>query len=219
MGTEHTDKEAAGKALIEACKTLKSKDSISIGEYKGFDMVLSYDNFDKSFHLELKREMTYRTTLGSDPHGNITRVNNALDNLPKMLEGNKSQLEGLQSQLETAKSELGTPFPHEADLSAKITRLTELNVLLNVESGKVETDPEVATKPEAIAAEKPPAVVDKIADKPPIPTVTAPDERVSEKPPKSIYGKMAFYKERQTPPKETGERPAPTKSRKGEELS
>lgn len=129
MGTDYTDKEAAGKALIEACKQLKSKTTLDIGSYKSFDMAVS--SFEKSFRLELKRGMTYVATLGSDPQGNITRINNALDGISRLLENSKSQLEALNSQLEIAKAELGKPFPKDEELSAKQVRLAELSILLN----------------------------------------------------------------------------------------
>jgi uncharacterized membrane-anchored protein YhcB (DUF1043 family) len=158
-------------------------------------MLVSYDSFDKTFHLELKREMSYKTTLGADPLGNITRINNALDGMTKALEGNQSQLEGLQSQLETAKSELGTPFPHEAELTTKLTRLTELNVLLNIES---KSEP-----PLELAADKPPR--SNSSQRP-----TAPDkgDTIAESPPKGIYAKMNFYKKQENqPPKNDGIKP------------
>lgn len=60
-----TDKEEAGKAILLACKQVKSKESLEIGSYKGFDMSLSYDSFAQEFHLELQREMSYTVTLGT----------------------------------------------------------------------------------------------------------------------------------------------------------
>jgi len=133
-------------------------------------MSISFDSFEKTYRLEMKREMTYSTTLGTDPHGNITRVNNALDNIPKILENSQSQLEALRSQLETAKGELGKPFPHENELNTKIARLAQLNVELNIEGkheveitgGKIDVPlPKAADN---IAADKAPT--DKVADKP-----------------------------------------------------
>lgn len=185
LGETFTNKEAAGKALIEACKQLKSKETLDIGTYKGFDLSLSYDSFDKTFHLEMKCEMTYSTTLGTDPHGNITRVNNALDNIPKMLENSQSQLEALKSQLDTARTEFGKPFPREEELQTKLSRLTELNIQLNIE-GKQEI--------EAPTAE--PKAIDKS-------DVAA--EKSIDKPPKSIHDKMKFYKE--ISDKQNGDKP------------
>ncbi len=78
LGKEYTEKETAGAALIEACKHIKSSETLELGSYKGFDMALSYDSFAHEYHLELQRDMTYTATLGRDELGNITRVNNAL---------------------------------------------------------------------------------------------------------------------------------------------
>jgi hypothetical protein len=44
MGTEYSDKTEAGTALIEACKKLKAKETLDIGEYRGFAMSVSYDS-------------------------------------------------------------------------------------------------------------------------------------------------------------------------------
>jgi hypothetical protein len=177
MGTEFTEKEAAGKVLIEACKTLKAKETLDVGGYKGFDIAVSYDSFHKNFILELKRDMSYTTTLGADPIGNITRINNLLNSISNELEYSKSQLETLGAQLETAKEELGKPFPREDELNTKMTRLTELNIILNIE-GKQEF---AAIEKLDIAADKPPTAADRVADKP--------------KSPKSIYAKMKYFKE------------------------
>ena len=173
-GEKFTEKEAAGKALIEACKGVKPKETVDVGSYNGFDMAVSYDSFNKVFRLELKREMTYSTTLGSDPHGNITRINNVLDNISKQLENGKSQLEDLNFQLKTAKGELGKPFLHEAELNQKMARLSELNISLNLDAGEGQ-----------LAADKFPAK--HVADQ---------SEKVADKPPKklSIHERMELNK-------------------------
>ncbi len=183
FGKEYTDKETAGTALIEACKQLKSSaNTLDAGNYKGFALAISYDSFNKAFNLELKGDMTYKVALGTDPHGNIQRINNALDGIQNLIDSNRTHLETLQSQLETAKGELGKPFPREDELNAKSARLAELNIQLNID-GKQETEvtedgktdnPEKAE----IAAEKMPTVTEKTADRPP----------------ESIQERMKYYK-------------------------
>lgn len=158
LGKEYTEKETAGATLIEACKHIKSSETLELGSYKGFDMALSYDSFAHEYHLELQRDMTYTATLGRDELGNITRVNNALDAIPKLLENSKAQLETLHEQLSTAKSELGKPFPQEAELNTKTARLAELNTLLNIDGNAVENAD--------IAAERKNNTADIVEDKP-----------------------------------------------------
>ncbi|MCL2053004.1 MAG: SNF2-related protein [Oscillospiraceae bacterium] len=153
-GANFTDKEAAGKALIEACKQLKSAtQTLDIGEYKGFSMALSFDSFENVYRLELKREMSHKVTLGVDPFGNMTRIDNALSGIVQYLESSESQLETLKNQLADAKSELGKPFPREAVLQEKLARLNELNAILTVE-GKDGIEVTASTK----AAENSPNV-------------------------------------------------------------
>ena len=133
-----TTKENAGKAILMACKQIKSKENFEIGSYKGFDMSLSYDSFAQEFHLELRRDMSYTVTLGTSETGNITRIDNALDSIEKRIENSREQLETLHEQLNTAKSELGKPFPQEDELNEKLARLTELNTLLNIDDKAIE---------------------------------------------------------------------------------
>lgn len=133
MNHNYTDKEEAGKALLLACKNVKAKDRVDIGSYKGFDMSLSYDSFSQEFHLDLQRELTYTVTLGTSEIGNISRIDNTLDSIGKRLENAVEQLDTLKEQLETAKSELGKPFPQEEELQSKLSRLAELNSLLNID--------------------------------------------------------------------------------------
>jgi len=158
LGKEYTEKETAGAALIEACKHIKSSETLELGSYKGFDMALSYDSFAHEYHLELQHDMTYTATLGRDELGNITRINNALDAIPKLLENSKAQLETLGEQLFTAKSELGKPFPQDAELNTKTARLIELNTLLNIDGNAVENAD--------IAAERKNNTADIVEDKP-----------------------------------------------------
>lgn len=75
----------------------------------------------------------YPVTLGTDTFGNITRLDNALEGLPKRLEMNEMELDNLKKQFETAKVDVERPFPQEEELKAKTDRLNELNALLNVD--------------------------------------------------------------------------------------
>ena len=75
----------------------------------------------------------YPVTLGTDTFGNITRLDNALEGLPKRLEMNEMELDNIKKQFETAKVDVERPFPQEEGLKAKTDRLNELNALLNVD--------------------------------------------------------------------------------------
>ena len=132
-GDTLTDKENAGAALLDACKEVKGTDPVPVGSYRGFAMSVSFDAFRQEYMLLLKDQMTHRATLGTDPRGNLTRIDNALSQMPQRLEAVKNQLDNLYQQQAAAKAEVGKPFPFEDDLRVKSARLAELDVLLNMD--------------------------------------------------------------------------------------
>ena len=136
-----TDKENAGAALLDACKEVKGSDPVPIGNYRGFAMSASFDAFRQEYTLLLKGKMTHRASLGTDPRGNLTRIDNALAQMPQRLEAVKNQLDNLYQQQAAAKEEVGKPFPYEDDLRVKSARLVELDTLLNID-GKGRSSPE-----------------------------------------------------------------------------
>lgn len=128
-----TDKENAGAALVDAFKEVKGLDPVPVGSYRGFQMSLTLEDFGRDYVLTLKGQMTHRVTLGKDPRGNLTRIDNALNGMADRLATVQSKLESLYSQMETAKQELGKPFPQEDELRVKSARLAELNIALNID--------------------------------------------------------------------------------------
>ena len=142
-----TDKENAGAALVDAFKDVKGLDPVQIGTYRGFTMSLTLEDFGRDYVLTLKGQMTHRVTLGKDPRGNLTRIDNALNGMAERLATVQGKLDSLYAQMETAKQELGKPFPQEAELKQKAARLAELNIALNIDD---------KTPLEAMAEEAPP---------------------------------------------------------------
>jgi len=126
------EKENAGKALLNACKGIKSNGRVQIGDYRGFNMELSYDSFFNQFDLKLKGNLDHLVTLGSDVFGNITRIDNILDHMHSQLKKTESKLEGVIRQLETAKVEVTKSFEKESEYKEKAARLSELDHLLSV---------------------------------------------------------------------------------------
>jgi hypothetical protein len=129
----HMEKESAGKALLEACKGMKDKSDKPIGEYMGFKLSLSFDSLSRQIKLNIRGNLTYQFELGTDTFGNITRINNCFEELPKRLEAIQSQLDNLYKQQAAAKAELALPFAQEAELAAKEERLALLNADLNID--------------------------------------------------------------------------------------
>ena len=130
QGKVYTERKAAGEAIVAACKSMTDPEKpIELGEYRGFAMRLALRA--GSFQVSLKHRMTYTAELSEDIVGNITRINNALERIPKNLEANKQHLATLHTQLETAKGEAGRPFPLEEELTVKAARLSQLNTELD----------------------------------------------------------------------------------------
>ena len=140
-GDTLTDKENAGAALLDACKEIKNSEPVQIGSYRGFAMSVFFDAWRQEYTLLLKGKMTHRASLGTDPRGNLTRIDNALTQMPQRLEATKAQLDDLYQQQAAAKVEVGKPFPYEDDLRVKSARLVELDTLLNLD-GRGRSQPE-----------------------------------------------------------------------------
>ena len=136
-----TDKENAGAALLDACKEVKGSEPVQIGSYRGFTMSVEFSAWKQEYTLLLKGQMTHRASLGTDPRGNLTRIDNALAQMPQRLEAVKNQRDNLYQQQAAAKEEIGKPFPFEDDLRVKSARLVELDTLLNID-GKGHAQPE-----------------------------------------------------------------------------
>ena len=128
-----TDKENAGAALLDACKEVKTSDPVQIGSYRGYAISVEFSAWKQEYTLLLKGQMTHRATLGTDPRGNLTRIDNALAQMPQRLEAAKAQLDNLYQQQAAAKEEVGKPFLYEEELRSKNARLVELDTLLNID--------------------------------------------------------------------------------------
>ncbi len=131
---EYTNRGEAGTAIIEAGKKLKPADFVKIGEYRGFEMQIKYDLFGDSFEMTLKGTMSYRIDLGSDGAGNITRINNALKEIPDIIKDRQDELENLYAQIKNAEEELKNPFQYEEELNEKTQRLAFLDTQLNLDN-------------------------------------------------------------------------------------
>lgn len=137
QGTEYKDKAEAGKAIIEFCKTKTNADTEILGEYRGFKMEIEFNQYERAYVVTLRENSSYHVTLGTDIHGNITRLDNAIDGIESRLNKSEEQLANTQAQLETAKVEVEKPFAQEDELQQKMARLTELNALLDMNQGDV----------------------------------------------------------------------------------
>ena len=159
-GKSYTDKKEAGTAIIAMCKEIKGINaSADVGEYLGFKLNVTFDSFNNKFVMNVKGAMSHPMEVGSDPLGNITRINNVLEAMPLQLEEAQMKLSNVKHQLETAKAEVDKPFPQEAELAEKLERLAELNSLLNMDE---KGDDAIGMDDEATEPEKPHEDVKKV---------------------------------------------------------
>jgi len=145
MGKEFLEKKDAGAELIGICKTMTSPQPKEIGSYMGFTLILSFSPVGQIFELSLKHELSHKIQLGADIHGNILRMDNALSNLQKGLEGCKNALVETKKQMANAREEAAKPFSQEDELTEKSERLAALDALLNMdkrESEMIDAEPE-----------------------------------------------------------------------------
>ena len=156
LADDLTDKDNAGAALIEAAKKATGLDPVEIGTYRGFQMSVTLEDFGKKYVLTMQGRLRHQTTLGSDPRGNLIRLDNALAQMPQRLQAFQTQLDETYHQQEAAKAELGKPFPYEEELRDKTARLIFLDSELNLEANKGGQQDQVVAK----AAR--PSVLDKL---------------------------------------------------------
>lgn len=158
-GQEYADREEAGKALMSAVHGNISTDMVEIGSYRGFTLATEV-NFGGRM-LYLKGEMIHRAEMGTDPRGNILRLDHALDKMPERLKAVEAQLANILEQQKAAKAEVGKPFPQEEELKQKSARLAILDAQLNIGGGPVLDEP-------AIAKSERPSVLSKLKEPPPV---------------------------------------------------
>ena len=129
----YNEKKGAGSAILVACKAMTSPEPKAIGSYRGFNMELSFNSFEKEYVLTLVGSLRHSVSLGADIYGNITRLDNLISSMPDKLKACEERLADTKVQLENAKAEVERPFPQEEELSQKMERLAELNALLDMD--------------------------------------------------------------------------------------
>ena len=131
-GIIYTEKQEAGKSLLQSINNLKSMETREIGEYRGFTMEISFDSITRNIRLKLKNKFSYSIDLGTDVNGNITRINNCLENVAKDIPHERDLLDNTYFQLENAKQEVQKEFPKEQELQEKLRKLEEINAELKI---------------------------------------------------------------------------------------
>jgi len=132
-GVAYDEKKTAGERLVLACSELPNAEEKVIGSYRGFELSLRFDTFRSEYQAILKGQRRYPVPLGTDPLGNIIRLDNSLNNFPERITAAENELDTLHQQQAAAQIEVEKPFPQEEELAEKSARLAELNAQLDVD--------------------------------------------------------------------------------------
>ena len=132
-GVTYDEKKTAGERLVLACSELPNAEEKVIGSYRGFELSLRFDTYRSEYQAILKGQRRYPVALGTDPLGNIIRLDNSLNNFPERITAAENELDTLHQQQAAAQIEVEKPFPQEEELAEKSARLAELNAQLDVD--------------------------------------------------------------------------------------
>ena len=156
-GMVYDDKKAAGERLLLALQEMPNADMMLLGTYRGFELNIRFDSFKNEHQAVLRAELSYPVSLGDDARGNITRLDNAIDNFTDRIADAENALQNLEQQKQAAEVEVAKPFAQEEELAEKSARLSELNALLNIDRSSAQDSPEKTeetptTRPSVLAA-------------------------------------------------------------------
>ena len=160
-GMVYDDKKAAGERLLLARQEMPNADMMLLGTYRGFELNIRFDSFKNEHQAVLRAELSYPVSLGDDARGNITRLDNAIDNFADRIADAENALQNLEQQKQAAVVEVAKPFAQEEELAEKSARLAELNALLNIDRDRsssqdapeeTEETETPATRPSVLAA-------------------------------------------------------------------
>ena len=160
-GMVYDDKKAAGERLLLARQEMPNADMMLLGTYRGFELNIRFDSFKNEHQAVLRAELSYPVSLGDDARGNITRLDNAIDNFADHIADAENALQNLEQQKQAAEVEVAKPFAQEEELAEKSARLAELNALLNIDRDRsssqdapeeTEETEAPATRPSVLAA-------------------------------------------------------------------
>src|SRR5699024_5519091 len=123
----YTDKKEGAEMLLKKVSTIFTNEPVQIGVYRGFNMRVTFDSFEKEYNIYLCGKTEHTATIGSDALGKIIRQDNPLERMPNALKDYKEEADILLTPIENAKEELKKPFQYEREFSEKLERLIELN--------------------------------------------------------------------------------------------
>ena len=165
-GVAYDEKKTAGERLVLACSELPNAEEKVIGSYRGFELSLRFDTYRSEYQALLKGQRKYTVPLGTDPLGNITRLDNSLNNFPERITAAENELTTLHQQQAAAQIEVEKPFPQEEELAEKSARLAELNAQLDVDEKSHEPEQDEEEQEDAPRRPSVLAALEEKTDKP-----------------------------------------------------
>ena len=165
-GVTYDEKKTAGERLVLACSELPNAEEKVIGSYRGFELSLRFDTFRSEYQAILKGQRRYPVALGTDPLGNIIRLDNSLNNFPERINSAENELATLHQQQAAAQIEVEKPFPQEEELAEKSARLAELNAQLDVDEKSHEPEQDEEEQEDAPRRPSVLAALEEKSDKP-----------------------------------------------------
>ena len=165
-GVTYDEKKTAGERLVLACSELPNAEEKVIGSYRGFELSLRFDTYRSEYQALLKGQRKYTVPLGTDPLGNIIRLDNSLNNFPERITAAENELDTLHQQQTAAQIEVEKPFPQEEELAEKSARLAELNAQLDVDEKNHEPEQDEEEQEDAPRRPSVLAALEEKSDKP-----------------------------------------------------
>ena len=165
-GAAYDEKKTAGERLVLACSELPNAEEKVIGSYRGFELSLRFDTFRSEYQALLKGQRKYTVPLGTDPLGNIIRLDNSLNNFPERITAAENELDTLHQQQTAAQIEVEKPFPQEEELAEKSARLAELNAQLDVDEKSHEPEQDEEEQEDSPRRSSVLAALEEKSDKP-----------------------------------------------------
>lgn len=165
-GVTYDEKKTAGERLVLACSELPNAEEKVIGSYRGFELSLRFDAFRTEYQALLKGQRKYTVPLGTDPLGNIIRLDNSLNSFPERITAAENELDTLHQQQSAAQIEVEKPFPQEEELAEKSARLAELNAQLDVDEKSHEPEQDEEEQEDAPRRPSVLAALEEKSDKP-----------------------------------------------------
>ena len=165
-GVAYDEKKTAGKRLVLACSELPNAEEKVIGSYRGFELSLRFDTYRSEYQALLKGQRKYTVPLGTDPLGNIIRLDNSLNNFPERINSAENELATLHQQQAAVQIEVEKPFPQEEELAEKSARLAELNAQLDVDEKRHEPEQDEEEQEDAPRRPSVLAALEEKSDKP-----------------------------------------------------